>query len=258
MGAFSIKIKYTSQMDSTTDIKKIILAEDESLLVIDKPSGLVVNKSQTQREITLQELVHEYLKLAPNDLGVGERSGIVHRLDKDTSGLILIAKTKNMFEYLQERFKNHQIKKTYLALLHGKMVEDMVTVDAPIGRNPKNRLKFAIVEGARDAKTEFVLLNRYSRKLGNEYNYYSYVSVLPQSGRTHQIRVHSASLNQPVVSDPIYLGRRRLKDDLKMCPRLFLHASEISFSDPKTSETRQFRSVLPTNLQNVLNKLDKG
>lgn len=240
------------------DFKKLILFEDENLLVIDKPSGLVVNKSITQRGETLQEMVHDYLLLAPEDMGIGERSGIVHRLDKDTSGIILIAKTQKMFEFLQEAFKNHQIKKTYLALLHGRMIEDIVTVDAPIGRNPRNRLKFAILEGGREAKTEFVLIERYKIKHGNEYNYYSYVSVLPQSGRTHQIRVHSASLNQPVVSDPIYLGRRRLKEDLKMCQRLFLHASEISFTDPETAETRQFKSDLPPNLQSVLNKLDKG
>ena len=265
-------------------MKKLsIIFEDSNILVLEKPAGLVVNRSSSQVE-TLQDLVAKYLRL-PKVEGIGERveglgqqsaflerSGIVHRIDKETSGLILAAKNEKSFEKLQAQFAQRNVEKEYLCLVHGWMKDDGGEITSPIGRLGSG--KFGVLECGREAVTEYEvtenlklkterfqeLLSAFGKRLSaffeKEAREYSYLRVYPKTGRTHQIRVHLKSINHPIVSDPLYLGRRFAKFDAKFCPRLFLHASKIKFSHPASQKTMEFSSPLPSDLQNVLDQLE--
>ena len=246
-----------------------IIFEDDSFLVIDKPSGVVVNRAETTKEETIQDWVEKYViasdseaissvpeeiatsPTAPRNDNILEefqsRGGIVHRLDKDTSGVLVIAKTPAAFENLKNQFKNRETVKKYLALVHGEVELAVGTVNAPIERNPFNRMRFGIFPGGREAETGY--------KVYKEYNGYTLLEITPKTGRTHQIRVHMKHLNHPVVSDPIYGGRKQSKQDLSLCPRLFLHATSLSLKHPLTSEVLTFTSPLPVDLDKVLSAI---
>ncbi|MEK7565658.1 MAG: RluA family pseudouridine synthase [Patescibacteria group bacterium] len=230
-----------------------IIFEDEWILVVDKPSGLTVNKAETTKN---QETVQEWVDKRQNKgstLVSGEffeKSGIVHRLDKDTSGLLIIAKTPESFENLKNQFKNREVTKKYLTLVHDRVEPDQGTVNAPISRSPYNRKHFGVFPGGREAETGFKLLRSLkSPKL------LSFLEIEPKTGRTHQIRVHMKYINHPVVSDPIYGGRKNLQADLKFCPRLFLHAACLCLKHPQTGEVLEFKAGLPEELDAVLAKL---
>lgn len=231
--------------------REIIIHEDEELLVVDKPSGMVVNRSQTYRKKTLQDYVADYLGLKEDEKGIGERAGIVHRLDKDTSGVLVVAKKEEAFYELQAQFKARAVEKEYLGLVHGKVASEKGVIDAPLARNPKNRMRFAVVEGGRTALTEFAVIKLYR----SEQETFSSVSISPKTGRTHQVRVHFAALSHPVVSDVLYGGQRRSRKDLKWCPRLFLHAHKLSLKHPESKERVTFDSPLPPELEEVLSEL---
>lgn len=241
--------------------------EDEDILIIEKPSGQVVNRSETIKEGTLQDEVSKYFNLG--DLGIGNRAGIVHRLDRETSGLMVIAKTQAAFEKLQTDFKLRKVQKEYMALVHGFVKEDIGLIDKPIGR-VGGFGKFGVVLGDRDALTMFEVSDRltlkeevlvtaseelnknrlrYIKSHGREF---TLVNVFPKTGRTHQIRVHFKSLSHPLVSDLIYGPKRLVDFDLKWCPRLFLHAKAISFKHPKTGVQMFFESDLPDDLRQAL------
>jgi 23S rRNA pseudouridine1911/1915/1917 synthase len=211
-----------------------ILFEDDDLIIIDKASGIVVNRAETQKGETIEDWAAE--KVA----GV-ERSGIVHRLDKDTSGLLVIAKTTEVWEKLKAQFKNREVVKKYLALVHGKLYPKMATVNAPIDRNPFNRMHYGVFPGGREAVTDYKVLK--------EFKEFSFVELTPHTGRTHQLRVHLKYINHPIVSDPIYGGRKNYQNDLKFCPRLFLHATYLKI------DNLEFNSPLPAELQTVLDQL---
>lgn len=239
-----------------------IIFEDEQFLVLNKPAGIVVNKSDSAKEMTVQEWMEG--KLAEEGLVVSgdseiekefvSRGGIVHRLDKDTSGLLLLAKNPESFEKLKNQFKERSVAKKYLTLVHGDVKPPEGQIDAPIERSPFNRMHFGVFPGGREAQTVYRKVADYEWAQGKEKEALSLLEVEPKTGRTHQIRVHMKYVNHPVVSDPIYGGRKNLQQDLEFCPRLFLHAFEISFLHPITGEKLAFKAELPPELQKVLDE----
>ncbi len=216
-----------------------IIFSDKSFLVLDKPAGLVVNQSETVRAETLQDWLE---KKIPGSSYL-ERSGIVHRLDKETSGLLVVAKTKDAFVNLQKQFKERAVKKKYLALVHGRLEPSQGTVVLPISRTQKNREKFGVRVDGRPAKSQYRVLQASDR--------FSFLEVEIFTGRTHQIRVHLAFLGYPLVADLKYGGKRGQRDR-DFCPRLFLHAAELGFRHPETGEWQQFKSSLPFDLKKVI------
>jgi len=303
-----------------------IIFEDDILLVLNKPTGMVVNRSDTTKgKTTLQDWVEDYLKIRStkhetrnkseiskaqndfefrnSDFDFKNRAGIVHRLDKETSGIILIAKTLEAFVNLQAQFKERRVQKTYLALAHGKIEPAEGEINVSVGRLPWNRKRFGVLSGGRESVTNYKVLSVFScqlsangqsvlsssvpanrkpanqnlktenRKLVTEY--FSLVELYPKSGRTHQIRVHLQYIKHPIFADPLYAGRKTSRNDRKLLPRVFLHASKISFYHPafasafvkttadkkasageaKTNEILNFESPLPEDLNRFLNSL---
>lgn len=251
-----------------------IVFEDEQILITDKPSGLVVNRSETTTEETLQDQISKYLELS--DLGIGDRAGIVHRLDRETSGLLIVAKDQKAFENLQQQFKDRTIQKKYIALVHGALKENKGSVVAAIGRVGKFG-KFGIVKEGRESVTDFrvdahYLMpdNRFDELihqgnltksrinyLKNHARQYTLCAVFPKTGRTHQVRVHLKSIGHAVVSDSIYAPNKLLKLDLLWCPRLFLHAARVNFQHPKDGKKVEFKSPLPKDLKSAILNLTK-
>lgn len=229
-----------------TSLTPKIIFEDENLLVIDKQAGMVVNRAKTTKEKTVQDWVEDYLKI--KDRGIGDRAGIVHRLDKETSGLLLIAKTLKAFANLQKQFKERKVGKQYLALVHGKVEPEEGAIEASISRSPYNRKKFGVFLGGRPAKTKYKVKKYH--KLENET--FSFLELTPETGRTHQIRVHLKYLGHPVVADEKYAGRKTARADRKWCSRQFLHASSLSFVHPGTKKKVSFSSELPSELEKAL------
>ncbi|MDP3994840.1 MAG: RluA family pseudouridine synthase [bacterium] len=232
------------------NIPKIIF-EDESLLVIDKPSGWITNSASTAKgQPVVQEWLAENFQF-PIFNFQELRNGIVHRLDKETSGILLVAKTPEVFEYLQRQFKERKVEKRYTALVHGRVKLDSGEINAPVGRLPWRRDRFGVLAGGRDAETGYKVTRCYETKSGN----YSLVEFFPKTGRTHQIRIHAKYIGHPLVSDEFYAGRKTARKDRARCPRLFLHASFIKFIHPKTGKPVEFESGLNSNLVSVLKKL---
>ena len=224
-----------------------IIFEDDNILVIDKPSGLVVNRADTTGQIeTLQDWIDSKYSMFGEE-EFASRSGIVHRLDKDTSGILVIAKTPEAFTNLKNQFKGREVVKKYLALAHGKVEPSEGTINAPIERSPFNRMHFGVFPGGREAQTAY--------KTNKTYTSYTLLELTPHTGRTHQIRVHLKYINHPIVSDPIYGGRKNYQADLKFCPRLFLHAAYLRIKHPVTGEVLEFNSPLPSDLDTVLKLL---
>lgn len=222
-----------------------ILFEDEEVLVVNKPSGLVVNRDISVKGETLQDWVER-------KYGLGRPA---HRLDKQTSGALIIAKNPEVLQNLQAQFKNREVKKTYIALVHGKVFPKVGDINSPIGRLPWNRERFGIFAGGRASETSFKLLSIYQITNLSAQNYYSLLEIYPKTGRTHQIRVHLKSIGHPVVSDEFYAGRKTSRKDLTWCPRLFLHASRVEFIHPKTGKPISIEAVLPLDLKQVLKSL---
>ena len=221
-----------------------IVYEDEDLLVIDKPAGMVVHPAPGHTRGTL---VNAILYHCPDLQGIGgvERPGIVHRLDKDTSGLILVAKNDKTHRELQRQFKEREVEKAYLALVEGQLHPPLGRIEAPIGRDRHHRKRMTVTRDGREAITEYTVLKHFDD--------YTLVEARPLTGRTHQIRVHFAFIGHPLAGDTVY-GRRkqRLKPWLQ---RHFLHAHRLSFRLPRTGERVTFTSPLPADLQAVLERL---
>ena len=225
-----------------------IIFEDESFLVLDKPAGWITNSASTT---TTQPVVQDWLKknfdypIAKDDL---YRSGVVHRLDKETSGILLIAKTTQAFEELQRQFKERIVKKKYTALAHGVPKEQKGVIIATVGRLPWRRDRFGVLQGGRDATTEYEVIENFEKDKVK----YSLIKLAPLTGRTHQIRIHLKYLGHPIVADDFYAGRKTARKDRLWCSRLFLHASEISFLHPQTQQNVEYKSELSNDLQKVL------
>lgn len=227
------------------DIPLDIKYEDDDLIVLSKPAGLVVHPAHGHATGTL---VNALLAHTHNLSGIGgvSRPGIIHRLDKDTSGLMLVAKNDFAHQALSAELKDREIKRTYLTLVHGRFKEIEGTVDAPIGRSPRFRQKMAVMGTAsREAISHYRVLATFDD--------YSLVEVSLQTGRTHQIRVHMKYIHHPVVGDPLY-GTNGSKKDLGLS-RQFLHAYRLEFTHPRTRERMRFEDELPRDLLEILDKL---
>ncbi len=221
-----------------------VLYEDEALAVIDKPAGLVVHPAHGHEAGTLLNGLFARFPQLQNWPAEEGRPGLVHRLDRDTSGLLLVALAPAVAADLRAQFKAAAVRKVYLALVIGQPRLDRACIEAAIGRDPRERKRMAVVsEGGREAVTEYRVLER----LGD----YALLEVRPKTGRTHQIRVHLAAIGHPVVGDRVYgPQRQRLR-----IGRVFLHAGELSFHHPVTGEEMTFRAPLPCELQGVLEEL---
>lgn len=218
--------------------KKIeVLFEDKDVLVIDKPSGLVVTREGVLKDKTLEELLPE------SNLA---RKGIVHRIDKGTSGILLIAKNQKALSYLKEQFKKRKVKKKYMALVWGETSKEG-SINFPIGRSNYVFDRWAVREDGKRAVTNFKLIKNYHVG-GKEI---SLIEVGIETGRTHQIRVHFSFLKWSLVGDRLYGGKNI--DDLK---RIFLHASELTFEHPKTKKMMTINCHLPKDLSEMLKKYD--
>lgn len=221
--------------------------EDEHILVLEKPAGMVVNRAESVKGETVQEWIARNFQF-PISNDQLFRNGIVHRLDKETSGLLLIAKTQEAFENLQRQFKERKVEKKYLALVSGKVTPEVGEITAPVGRLPWHREKFGVFPGGREAQTKYRVVNYYALNA----NPYTLLQLSPATGRTHQIRVHLKYLGYPVVGDPVYAGRKKARQQRKWCPRMFLHAQQIKFKHPITGEEMSFESQLPEELKKCL------
>ncbi len=228
-----------------------VIFQDESLFVIDKPSGWIVNEATTTgNQLVLQSWLS---KMDYPLAGSREyRSGIVHRLDKETSGILLVAKTKDAFENLQKQFKERKVEKTYTALVHGKVEPEVGEIKAPVGRLPWRRDRFGVLPGGREAITKYKVLSIKYLVSNKHKKEFSLLELYPKTGRTHQIRIHLKHLGHPIVSDEFYAGRKTARADRVWCPRLFLHASSIKFTHPISDQKLEFKSELASDLQEAL------
>lgn len=227
------------------DIPIEIVYEDDDIIIVNKPQGMVVHPAPGNYEGTLVNAILYHCKGNLSSINGVIRPGIVHRIDKDTSGILMIAKNNNAHNCLAEQLKDHSITREYEFICHGVFKEDNVTVDRPIGRNPKDRLKMAIVPNGKRAVTHFEVIERF--------NGYTHVRARLETGRTHQIRVHAMSINHPLVGDPVY-GPKNSKIKLN---GQALHAKKLGFIHPTTKEYVEFDSELPDYFQKLLEKLRK-
>lgn len=220
-----------------------IVYEDDDIIIVNKPSGMVVHPGNGNKDHTLVNALKNYTDRLSDINGV-ERLGIVHRIDKDTSGLIMVAKTNKAHEILGEYFKEHSIKREYIALLCGIFPHDTATIDAPIGRDEKNRLRMTVTpNNSKRAVTHLEVLKRY--KAG-----FTLVKARLETGRTHQIRVHTKYIGYPVYNDPVYANKSM--GDFGQ----FLHSYSMEFIHPITKEKMYFKRDVPKYFQDFLDKLN--
>ena len=225
---------------SPEDIPLKIIYEDDDLLAIDKPAGLTVHPAPGHPSHTLVNAILSHFPHLAN-MGDSLRPGIVHRLDKDTSGVMLVAKNATAQAKLQEQFKSRAVEKTYLALVKGHLAPERGMIEAPIGRHPSNRKKMAVVSRGREARTMYQVV----RYIGN----YTLLEVKPETGRTHQIRVHLAAIGYPVMGDALYGVKSPLLS------RQFLHAHRLKIKLPSSGEFKEFMSPLAEDLERALGKM---
>ncbi|MCX7714724.1 MAG: RluA family pseudouridine synthase [Clostridia bacterium] len=227
------------------DILLDIVYEDKDLIVINKPQGMVVHPAAGNFSGTLVNALLFHCKDELSAINGVVRPGIVHRLDKDTSGLLVAAKNNDAHLKLSAQLKERKAVRRYIALVNGNIKEDNGTIDKPIARHPSDRKKMAIVSGGREAVTHFTVLERFGE--------YTLVECVLETGRTHQIRVHMASIGHSIVGDKTY-GIKKEKFNLQ---GQLLHARTIGFVHPRTGEYMEFCSEVPEYFANVLNKLKK-
>lgn len=241
-------IEIIKEYVATTDIEPTpmelnIVYEDEHIIIINKPSGVVVHPGSGNETNTLANGLLYYTQHL-SDLNGEERPGIVHRLDKDTSGLMLIAKTNQSHTILSEEFKKHNVKREYVALLNGILPHNKAKIDAPIGRDKQNRKKMAVTaENSKNAITHLTVLKRYKK--------HTLVSLALETGRTHQIRVHMNYIGYPVFNDPVY-AHQVIKEYGQ-----FLHSKNIDFVHPITKEKMHFESDLPAYFREYIDTLEE-
>ena len=233
----------TKKLDlEALDLGLEIVYEDDDVAVVNKPKGLVVHPSLTSTEPTLVNgLLYELDDLSSIN-GI-ERPGIVHRIDKDTTGLLMIAKNDNASKSLTEQLKNHSCNRTYHALVYGVINEEKGRINAPIGRSKEDRKKMAVVKDGKEAITNFKVLKRFKD--------FTYIECKLETGRTHQIRVHLEYIGHPLVGDKTY-GRRKVIGDQGQ----FLHAKTIGFIHPTTGKWMEFDSELPAYFKEFMNNLE--
>jgi len=258
------------------DIPLDVVFEDADLAVVNKPAGMMVHAGSGQNEdarskgTLVNALLYRFKKLS--SVGGELRPGIVHRLDKDTSGLIVVAKSDRAHAALGEMFSSRQVKKTYIALVQGTVERDRGTINAGVGRDPVRRTRMTTqpTENARSAVSHYEVIRRIASRFGN----FTLVRVRIETGRTHQIRVHMASIGHPVVGDTLYGGAGQLTDQVAAqaaqskaarrntqperlrLGRNFLHAAKLEFPHPKTGKLLQLEAPLPEELESFLGRLE--
>ncbi len=241
-------IKIVRELEEDTNLLPIpmkldILYEDEDIMVINKPTGMVVHPGSGNKQNTLANGLLYYTKNL-SDCNGQERPGIVHRLDKDTSGLMLVAKSNKAHSILTEDFKNHAVKREYIALLCGILPHNKAKIDAPIGRDKQNRKKMTVTsENSKNAITHLSVLKRYTEN--------TLVSLHLETGRTHQIRVHMKYIGYPIFNDPVY-GQQKYEEVGQ-----FLHSKTINFIHPITKKEMYFSSSLPSYFAEYLETLEE-
>ncbi|MBQ7036125.1 MAG: RluA family pseudouridine synthase [Clostridia bacterium] len=225
------------------DIPLSIVYEDDSVLVINKPAGMVVHPAAGNYEDTLVNALLHHCGDSLSAIGGVMRPGIVHRIDKDTTGLLIVAKGDKAHQSLSGQLKTRTLSRKYFALVHGNVKEDTGTVDAPLGRDTRDRKKMAVTKGGREAVTHFTVLERFGQ--------YTLVKCKLQTGRTHQIRVHMRHIGHPIVGDKTYGVK---KEPFALSGQL-LHAGEIGFIHPETETEMTFSAPLPEVFERVLDNL---
>jgi 23S rRNA pseudouridine1911/1915/1917 synthase len=230
-----------------------IVYEDDTLVVVNKPAGLVVHPAAGMPSGTLANALAYHFQQLP--AGTGVRPGLVHRLDRDTSGLLVVAKTDSALENLSDQFRDRTVYKSYVALVHGRVAASSGKIDQPLARDPSNRTRMAVVRGGRNALTLYRVRRGFDR--------FTLLDVELKTGRTHQIRVHLAWLKHPVVGDETYGAGRdntiqdtRLRARVRSLNRQFLHAEKLGFTHPKTGEFVKFELPLPEDLIGLLSELE--
>jgi 23S rRNA pseudouridine1911/1915/1917 synthase len=233
------------------DLPLNIIYEDDDLLVVNKPAGMVVHVGAGVKSGTLvNALLHHVGKLST--AGGELRPGIVHRLDRMTSGLVVVAKNDSAHRELSAQFKSREVHKTYLALVHGRLTDLHGEISTSVGRDPKRRIRMRPGGiGAREASTRYRLLRRF--------RHFTLLEAEPRTGRTHQIRVHLSSIGHPVVGDTLYGAPARLRIDTreeKTLERNFLHATALALRHPRTQERLSFKAALAPELEDFLKRLE--
>jgi 23S rRNA pseudouridine1911/1915/1917 synthase len=230
-----------------------VIYEDDELIVVNKPAGIVVHPAAGVMSGTLANALAFHFQQLSNS-GGAVRPGIVHRLDKGTSGLMVVAKTESAHEDLADQFRDREIFKSYMALVHGQVEKRTGKIDQPIARDRGNRTRMAVVRGGRPSLSIYRVRKRFER--------FTLLNVELKTGRTHQIRVHLAWLKHPVVGDEAYGSGRdktipdhKLRSEIASLGRQFLHAEQLGFRHPRTKEEMRFTAPLPSELEAVLNEI---
>ena len=227
------------------DIPVEVIYEDSDIIVVNKPKGMVVHPANGNPDGTLVNAIMNICKESLSGIGGEIRPGIVHRIDKDTSGLLIVAKNDKAHINLSEQIKNREITKKYVALVRGVIKENNATIDMPIGRSDKDRKKMAVKKDGKNAVTHFDVIKRY--------NGYTYLDIKIDTGRTHQIRVHLAEIGYPIVGDSVYSnGRNPFRVEGQM-----LHAKSLEFKHPITGQVLKLEAPLPEYFEKVLKELEE-
>ena len=222
-----------------------IVYEDDDIIVVNKPKGMVVHPANGNPDGTLVNAIMAICKDSLSGIGGEIRPGIVHRLDKDTSGLLIVAKNDKAHVNMSEQIKNHEVKKTYIALVRGVVKENEATIDMPIGRSTSDRKKMAVMKTGRNAVTHIKVLKRYNK--------YTLLQVNIETGRTHQIRVHLSYIGYPIIGDCTYSNGKNEFGVVGQC----LHAKCLEFKHPITGAEMKLEAPLPKYFEEIIQKLDK-
>ena len=222
-----------------------IIYEDKDIIVVNKPKGMVVHPANGNPDGTLVNAIMAICKDSLSGIGGEIRPGIVHRLDKDTTGLLIVAKNDKAHVNMSEQIKNHEVKKTYIALVRGIVKENEATIDMPIGRNRSDRKKMAVDKNGRNAITHIKVLKRYDK--------YTLLEINIETGRTHQIRVHLSHIGYPIIGDYTYSNGKNEFGVIGQC----LHAKCLEFKHPVTGKKMKLEAPLPDYFENILKKLDE-
>ena len=240
----SVEIPEPKQIElKAQDIPIEIVYEDSDIIVVNKPKGMVVHPANGNPDGTLVNAIMAICKDSLSGIGGEIRPGIVHRIDKDTSGLLIVAKNDNAHVKMSEQIKNHEVKKTYIALVRGIFKENEATIDMPIGRSTSDRKKMAVNKNGKNAITHIKVLKRFDK--------YTLLKVNIETGRTHQIRVHLSHIGYPIVGDYTYSNGKNEFDVVGQC----LHAQKLEFKHPITQKDMCLEAELPQYFKDILDKL---